>query len=107
MTNEVIYSTSIQGSSSTPYLVEMTFHEQEMAILCSCPAGEKNVLCKHRVSTVKNILGGIEGDDNIATKLINAGYHEVFFHLDFLEKEAVRIKNEIKSYKKIISEKMR
>lgn len=48
----------VQGSAELPY--EVTFkNDEELTAKCSCPAGEKKQLCKHRLQILYGVLDGI------------------------------------------------
>lgn len=46
----------VQGSAPKPYTIEVFEDESVLKMFCSCPAGWKGWMCKHKESVIKNNL---------------------------------------------------
>jgi len=58
MTTENCVEILAKGSSSNLYTVRFYLDENEIAVFCSCPAGDNRRLCKH-------VIRIMSGDDSI------------------------------------------
>ena len=52
--NERIYLYAASRSQPEPYEVMFEFDDDSLMIYCSCPAGEKNMHCRHRINLIQN-----------------------------------------------------
>lgn len=52
----------IKGSSGTPYIATFSRDGDALKTTCSCPAGEKRIHCKHRLSLLAGDLSAVQGD---------------------------------------------
>lgn len=52
--SERIYLYAMSRSQPEPYEVVFEFDDDSLMIYCSCPAGENNMHCRHRISLIQN-----------------------------------------------------
>lgn len=52
------YEFHVQGSSAIPYIVRLSKTGNNLTAKCSCPAGKKGMMCKHRM---RLLAGNAEG----------------------------------------------
>lgn len=50
---------SVQGSSPEPYVVSFRYSAPDLKISCTCPAGVKKQVCKHRLNILTGVLDGL------------------------------------------------
>ena len=64
----------VQGSAEEPYTVRFRFKDWNCTTLCTCPAGENRLQCKHRINlllgVVDNVVSGNEDDITRMRELI-------------------------------------
>jgi uncharacterized Zn finger protein len=65
MSNDA-FEVQVAGSSGTPYAVSFVKDGDSFNAFCSCPAGEKKIHCKHRLSLLSGdltaVIGGVPSD---------------------------------------------
>lgn len=50
----------IQGDSGDPYEIEIGREHGKIVMRCSCPAGQKRQMCKHRLRLLKKDFTGLD-----------------------------------------------
>ena len=104
----MVYQFNIQGSAADPYLVEFSCEKTNFKATCTCPAGNKKMLCKH----ITTILEGeipkdlVSGDVNVISDILNAfnesetkTIYDLFLsttnEVELLKKEAANRKKQV------------
>jgi len=49
----------VQGSAESPYEVKFTLNGENLNAFCTCPAGQKGLHCKHRLSILAGESGSV------------------------------------------------
>lgn len=55
---------SVQGSSPEPYTVSFRYDALQLTVSCTCGAGSKKQVCKHRLNLLAGSLQGVVSDNH-------------------------------------------
>ncbi len=97
----------VQGSGQLPY--EVVFHTEgdKLTALCSCPAGEKGVFCKHRIRLMQSDLTGVVGGAENLSKLLEFVNKSVMktalIRLEDAEKNSAQVALQLSKAKKDVT----
>jgi ABC-type hemin transport system ATPase subunit len=53
----------VQGSATEPYSVTFTKTLKKISVLCTCQAGKKKMLCKHKINIINGDTQNIVGNN--------------------------------------------
>ena len=96
----------IQGSSPEPYeVVVEQAPDERVFVTCTCPAGQRGQLCKHRVNILTGDESGLvdakpEEIATVQTWIKGTELEQTLENLEQLDNQAARIKAELASMKK-------
>ena len=101
----------VQGSAEEPYEVIFKKVESNLTALCSCPAGQNGMYCKHRFRILTGSIEGIVSDNLNETELVNSwlagsDIELAMIELTEAEKEFMKAKKKVSDCKKKLARKM-
>ncbi|MFA6977843.1 MAG: hypothetical protein WC209_00865 [Ignavibacteriaceae bacterium] len=101
----------VQGSANEPYVVVFRKIENNFSALCSCPACENGMYCKHRFrimeGSTENIISNNKSDVEIVKSwLIGSDVESAIKELKEVENELLRAKKKVSDFKKKLSRKL-
>lgn len=101
----------VKGSKPEPYTVTFKFDDESFIALCSCPAGEEGMHCKHRLNILSGDSSSIDNCSKEELSLVMESYSKSSLKIlvDSLvlnEKEVERLKKESIAIKKKIAKYM-
>jgi hypothetical protein len=98
------YTFLVQGSMDEPYTVIFTKSPKRIRVSCSCPAGMKNTLCKHRVRLINGLMDAVVSgslqDVQAARDLMPGDILELAKRIHDMEKELELLKNQVATARK-------
>lgn len=101
----------VKGSKPEPYTVTFKFDDKSFIAICTCPAGEEGMHCKHRLGILSGDLSNIlkVNKEEVAQLMESYSKSELKILLDMLEvneKEIDRLKKDSLSIKKKMAKYM-
>ncbi len=98
---------AVQGSAAQPYQVRFQEHVGRIAASCTCPAGNFQDVCKHRIMILNGITKGIVSNNADAVAKVQswisgtevvaalAEMTSIESQIDQLKKQLVKVKKSI------------
>lgn len=101
----------VQGSAPEPYELKFTRSGNTINAFCSCPAGDSGTACKHRLSILAGLKGGVVSDnvelvETVASWLLGSNLEMRMAELDRAEEEADNAKKAVSVAKKRLAAAM-
>jgi hypothetical protein len=62
----------VQGSSKDPYRVTFRKTGNNLSAYCTCPAGENDQHCKHRMNILRGITSGIVSGNEAKVRVVTS-----------------------------------
>ena len=95
----------VQGSSDEPYEVIFQKVDSNLTALCTCPAGQNGMYCKHRFRILSGSTEGIvskntESVSKVSSWLSGSDIESVIVELAKAEKELIDAKKKVSTCKK-------
>lgn len=103
---------TVEGSSGNRYLVNFARDGHKLRTSCTCPAGEKGIHCKHRLSLLAGDTAGVIGtlpDDfskQITVLLAGSDLEQALMKLRTAEGVIATAQAELKQAKKMLDRVM-
>jgi len=102
----------VQGSAQEPYKVTFLKEGNNLTALCTCPAGENGLYCKHRFrildGSAQDIVSSNTGDvKTVQSWLIGTDVENAMRELQTAEQELMQIKKKVSALKKKVARAMR
>lgn len=100
----------VKGSKPEPYTVTFKFDDKSFAAICTCPAGEEGMHCKHRVNFLNGDTSNVVNGNKEDIKLVLESYSRSELktlldslilngnEIERLKKESLTIKKKIAKY---------
>jgi len=101
----------VQGSAFEPYEVVFRKSDNNLTALCTCPAGENGMYCKHRFRILAGSTEGIVSDNTkdveiVKTWLKGSDVEKALEELHQAEADFEKIKKKVSTLKKILARKL-
>jgi hypothetical protein len=101
----------VQGSSEEPYEITFTKSGNNLTALCTCPAGQNGMYCKHRFRILSGSIEGIISKNldevsQVNSWLSGSDIEEAINELAEAEMELLNAKKKVSSCKKKLARKM-
>jgi uncharacterized Zn finger protein len=101
----------VRGSAAKPYELRFTRSGNTINAFCSCPAGDSGTACKHRLSILSGLKGGVVSDNvelvvTVASWLPGSNIEMRVAELDRAEQEAENAKKAVSAAKKRLAAAM-
>lgn len=95
----------VQGSSPEPYVVSFRKNGNNLTALCSCPAGENGMYCKHRFRILAGSTEGIVSDNIQDVEIVKSwvkgsDVEKALNELHQAESDLEKMKNKVSALKK-------
>lgn len=101
----------VKGTASEPYKVTFTFDAKKGSGNCTCPAGQKRQICKHRIWILEGDLAKVAATNETAylkfkETLVGTDIETTFLAYKNADTESVRAEKHLKLAKSALTKTM-